>query len=513
VQGSEVELKLAFSRDDFPRLRAWSRLGTAKRVDRLESTYYDTSDLRLRRAGAELRVRRVGRRFIQTMKTAGEDVGGVRRRGEWESPVAAMGPELAALDNDEAVQILDGIVVSNLQPIFQSRVRRTRQSIDVAEGVPARVEIALDEGEILTAGGLTLPVSEVELELKEGAPEALYMLASELRQLAPVQLESRSKADRGYALLGADFGDAVSAPDLTLTPEMTVEEALAGIIRHCLAHLRGNERIVVVGESPKAVHQMRVSMRRLRSGLQLFRKQIPDPDYRHFEGEIRWLGECLGEVRNWDVFRAETLQRASPALEEAERAALDAGAALRRDRLFAELRATIASPRYTALVLDLGAWTTRCGWRNQPVDEETARLFVPIGEAAGEILDRRRRIARKRGAGFAKLDGGERHKLRIALKKLRYAGEFLRCLYDEKKARRYLKLASALQDRLGIANDVETAERLVQDLGADSDATLAQAAGKLLGWHRRGLADADHGIRREWRDFRAARPFWRGHKA
>jgi inorganic triphosphatase YgiF len=513
VQGREVELTLAFSRDDLARLRAWPRLGTAKRPDELDSTYYDTADLRLRRAGAELRVRRVGQRFVQTMKTIGKNVGGIRQRGEWESSVAAMSPDIAALDNEEAVQILDGIRASDLQPIFQSRVRRIRQSIDVTEGEPARVEIAVDEGEILTAGGLAVPISGVELELMEGGPEALYLLASELRQLAPVQLESRSEADRGYALLGAEPGDAVSAPDLTLPPEMTVEEVLAAIIQHCLAHLRANERVIAVGESPRAVHQMRVSMRRLRSGLQLFRKQIPETDYRHFEGEIRWLGERLGEVRNWDVFRAETLQRAAPALEEAECTALDAGAALRRDRLFAELRATIASPRYAALVLDLGAWTTRRGWRNQPVDEKTARLFLPIGEVAGEILDRRRRTARKRGARFAKLGAGERHKLRIALKKLRYTGEFLLCLYDEKKARRYLKRASALQDRLGTANDVATAERLVQELGADGDATLAQAAGKLLGWHRRGLADADDGIRREWRHFRAAQPFWRKHKS
>jgi triphosphatase len=509
VYGSEVELKLAFRREDLAHLRQWPRLDSPKRAEQFESTYYDTADLRLRRAGTELRVRRIGRRFVQTVKTVGEDVGGIRRRGEWETDVAGMSPELGSLSDQVPAVLRDGIAADELQPVFQSRVRRTRQNIALnGGGETTQVEIALDEGEIVTPAGLTLPITEVELELKDGSPRGLYDLALELRDIAPAQLESRSKSERGYALIGAEPDEPVAAPELALLPDMTVEQTLAAIVGHCLAHLRANERIVAAAESPRAVHQMRVSLRRLRSGLQLFRKQLPDADYQRFVAEIRWLGAALGRVRNWDVFCADVLPDAAPALTPAESAALEAGATARRAEAFAELREIIASPRYTGLLLELGAWTMRRDWRNQPISEEATRLFAPIDATADRLLEQLRRKAKKRGAGFDHLSSRERHSLRIALKKLRYAGEFFIALYDEKEVRRYLGKVVALQDRLGSANDVETAEHLVHEIGASGMPNVAQGAGKLLGWHRRGLAEAHSEIGRTWRRLRRADPFW-----
>ena len=67
--GREVELKLAVDPADLPAL---SRLlGPEAPAQRLESVYYDTEGLRLARAGFGLRVRRQGRRQIQTINTQG----------------------------------------------------------------------------------------------------------------------------------------------------------------------------------------------------------------------------------------------------------------------------------------------------------------------------------------------------------------------------------------------------------------------------------------------------------
>jgi len=73
VAPREIELKLAFDPADGARLKR--HLGrTFRRQSRsrqtLVSVYFDTPDLRLRAAGMTLRVRREGRRMVQTIKSA-----------------------------------------------------------------------------------------------------------------------------------------------------------------------------------------------------------------------------------------------------------------------------------------------------------------------------------------------------------------------------------------------------------------------------------------------------------
>ena len=97
---------------------------------------------------------------------------------------------------------LDGAVdPDDLRPVFATRVRRTVQRLETTDhaGRPSLIEAALDVGGI-EANGASLPIAEVELELLEGSPEALYALALELDALAPLRLETRSKSARGYAL-------------------------------------------------------------------------------------------------------------------------------------------------------------------------------------------------------------------------------------------------------------------------------------------------------------------------
>jgi triphosphatase len=47
-------------------------------------------------------------------------------------------------------------------------------------------------------------LSEVELELKSGDPAAIYDVALRLLDVAPLRIETRSKAERGYRQLVAD---------------------------------------------------------------------------------------------------------------------------------------------------------------------------------------------------------------------------------------------------------------------------------------------------------------------
>src|SRR5262249_28564085 len=123
----EIELKLALAPDLVGALRRDPLLSTQalKRpvTRRLFSVYYDTPELELSRAGMALRVRRVGKRFIQTLKVAGTVGGGLHHYGEHEQPVAADRPDLALITDPALKRFLTKKKVAHrLVPVFSTDI-------------------------------------------------------------------------------------------------------------------------------------------------------------------------------------------------------------------------------------------------------------------------------------------------------------------------------------------------------------------------------------------------------
>lgn len=516
MSAQEIELKLRVAPDDMPRLRAAKRLADSAGKagsKMLDSTYFDTDDLRLQAQGLSLRVRKQGRSFVQTLKSAPTGQGGALRRGEWETPVSGDQPDLSALpDPSVLLDAVGPLEAAALRPVFSTHVRRSVRLLTPADGV--EVEVAIDEGEIRTPSGRTLPLSELELELKAGTDTApLYALAQALNETVPLRVETRTKSERGYDLaagLGARWS---KASRLELSPEITVEQALAGIVRHCIGHMVANEAVALEGVESEGVHQMRVALRRLRSALSLFKPFLPPEQLDRLVAEVKWLAGSLGAARDWDVFLEELLVPVLQAFPgDAGLAALEEAAGECRRRGYAGVRAAVDSPRYTALLLTLGAWVDGRGWRDQPVSEHSAMLLQPVLDMADRMLSKRHRQARRRGRGFARLAAADRHQLRIALKKLRYAAEFFRSLYDPKPVRRYLDDLAALQDTLGHLQDVATVTKLVgqveAELGDAAPAGWQRGAGMVIGWHGHGLQAREPQIVRDWEAFADTKPFW-----
>src|SRR5581483_2236826 len=162
----------------------------------LVSTYFDTPDRALNRGKMALRVRKRGRRFVQTVKAeAGDDIAA---RGEWEDAIAEPDPDLAAPQSGARLQqILNGAA---LEPLFTTTVRRTMARLAPLPGT--LIEVAIDEGEIRAGdGAISEPIAELELELKSGESAALYDMALRFLEVAPLRIETQSKAERGYRLL------------------------------------------------------------------------------------------------------------------------------------------------------------------------------------------------------------------------------------------------------------------------------------------------------------------------
>ena len=195
---TELEIKLTVTEPAQQRSRNWLlALPKAEKgpLKTLVNRYYDTPDAALNQAKAALRVRQVGDRYIQTLKTRGEFVNGAHNRQEWEW--ALPGPELD-LSLLEQTPLHNQVDLSDLRLAFETNFQR--QEIILKDG-NNEIEVAVDSGQIL-GGGQARPLHEVEFELKAGNADCLMRQASKLAEQVPVFLNLVSKAEQGYCLAG-----------------------------------------------------------------------------------------------------------------------------------------------------------------------------------------------------------------------------------------------------------------------------------------------------------------------
>jgi inorganic triphosphatase YgiF len=517
--GAEIELKLAVPAEKLARLSRAPKMlalvgsapGSRKRY---VTTYFDTPDRRLAEAELALRVRRDGRRRIQTVKTAAQPMTAGLARGEWEREIVGEAPVIddvwLAEIGDKAVRKLlaKTKVRGRLSPLFTTDFRR--QAWRVHYGA-SDIELAFDKGEIAAGKGV-VPIAEIELELKAGDPTDLYGLAREIAEIVPAVVESRSKAERGYALLAkrANEGRAVRARPLDLGTQPTVADAFIQIGRSCFRHLRANESLVRGKPFVEGVHQLRVALRRLRSALAAFRDVLPEDERKRMSEELRWIASSCGQARDWDVFRTQLLKPLAEHLDDDPAlAGVSAAAERLRKRAYAEVSATLASPRLTAALLDVEAWWEKGAWARSM----GAWAKLPAGEFAAATLKKLHRKAASLGAQLADLEEVELHELRIRCKKLRYAAEFFRGIFPRKSAETYLEALADVQEHLGSLNDAVVAKTLLAKLGKSSRdlpaAVLAHADGIVTGWvAARVKADLDE-LPDVWVEFERRKPFWK----
>jgi inorganic triphosphatase YgiF len=500
----EIELKLLADDHAMRRLRRLPWLKAMQRgpatTRELRSVYFDTPDRQLSLAGVALRVRSIGRKRLQTVKTAGTALGGAFDRGEWETPISGDIPDATALAATDLADVFTAELVAALEPALTTEFKRSAVTVDF-QG--AAVEIAFDRGEIVAGDG-RLPIGEVELELLSGPRTALYDLAQRLHAAAPLRVGHTNKAERGFRLLDGAPLHPRKWSGSTVNHGMSAAAAFQAIIRGCMDHLAANEECLLATGAAEAVHQIRVALRRLRSAMSLFGTLIAGPDTEALKDELRWLLKQLGPARDTDVFLSEIIDPVLAVFSrEPALAALHRAFAEEKAEHYRSAFAALNSPRFTSLLLGLGQWVEGGAWLTADGDHTDA-LARPIETLANELLERRDRKLNKAGRKLGKLSPEQRHVVRILGKKLRYALEFFAPLYSDKRSRRALEALAELQERLGVLNDIAVAEqRLNLHRDAAGNAHHGWAAGLVVGWHsaqtRKLLKQAEEEWRR-WAD-------------
>ncbi|GIQ77505.1 inorganic triphosphatase [Bradyrhizobium sp. RD5-C2] len=505
---AEIELKLLAPQGSLEKLREAACIVQHARnrgaFHRLETVYYDTPERLLFQHGMSLRVRRSGKSFIQTLKLSSNGAQPLRRR-QWEMPIEGITPDLARFPADEVGDPVAGLSNDGLVPVFATKVRRHARQLDLPD---ASVEIAFDEGTI-EADARQEVLSEIELELKSGNAGVLFDLGTQLLDAAPLQIGTRSKAERGYAL-AFDVAPSATKADLSgITADLVVDDVIALLVGSCWHHLLKNHAVAEQGSDPEGVHQMRVALRRLRTICALFRRDIPAPAFLAINSEAKWLMRQLGKARDWDVFAGTTITRLVSAVPDIDLDGLRKAVEQRQKSSYGTLQSVLADPRCSRFLLSLGHLVERRSWRNEIDSEALAVLSQPMPVLADQILERLHRKTLKRGARFRRLDINAQHNLRINLKKLRYAAEFFLPLYaSHAPAKRYVKRLAGLQNSLGRVCDIGSTRVLLHTIAQDDQPALHLGIGAMAGWLARDQIAVAKALRKSWRRFKTTPAFW-----
>ena len=506
----ETELKLELDAIQVARLRRHPLWRQAQSVAtrKLHSIYYDTPELDLWRAGVALRVRRVGRQWVQTIKSGGRVVAGLHEREETEHAVRTSQPDFSVLSGEALIAPLavPGLL-ERLQPVFITDFSRASRILKPAPDVV--IEASIDRGHI-TNGRDTEPLCELELEVKTGPAWRAFQVALHLLESIPMRIEQRSKAERGFAIALAQPKVPRKTARSPVTAVMSGNEAFAALVQSCLQHYAVNQRGMLAGGDIEYLHQMRVALRRLRCVLDTYAPLLGEAQLQQPVGELRWLAGMLGQARDWDVFHAEVLPSIVaryPA--HAGMVSLARVAAQLRHTANRNARLAVTSMRGQGLLLKLAGWCSAQTWRETLTAAQRNDLDRPVRDWAQAVLAARQRKVRKRGRHFGSLTPEGLHRLRIAAKKLRYGIEFFASLYDDGRAQRLRLILGALQDALGANNDAVTVAQLaVRATRNLSGPSADEARGILFGWSA-GLQDAGaRGLHGVWKEYLAAKEFW-----
>jgi CHAD domain-containing protein len=286
-----------------------------------------------------------------------------------------------------------------------------------------------------------------------------------------------------------------------LAPDTSPDAALRRIVGECQADVLKYRAIVLASRRPLGIHQTRVALRRMRAALGLFRRAVAGPleqrQLRALAAEARWLaGEC-GAARDLHVFLTETVEDPPAALKRI---------ANRLARVHLErARAALSGARFAAFGAQVAAFV------------ETPSIGTGRLDSFGrEMLDRRHARVARRGRRLAALDGEGLHRLRIAIKKLRYAATFLQPAFgarsfDSGRTKAYIEATVRLQGALGALNDRDVAARMLADIAAAARPTepVESMLRTLARQARSGDKRRRRRLQRAWKRFEKAGRFWR----
>ena len=278
---------------------------------------------------------------------------------------------------------------------------------------------------------------------------------------------------------------------------MRPQQAFRAILSDCVAQISANAALLRVGRSVEGLHQLRVAFRRLDVALGAFGREFKQGWLEELRGRGKILSGRLAPARDLDVFVEKLLEQ--PVAEGFDQ--LRRRTESVRDAAWEAVHSCVTGADFEAFVDDMAALASS----ELPL---TRQRRLP--KTAARMLDRQMAQVTRRGKAARLREEAQMHRLRIALKKLRYMAEFFAPLYAKKDVRHYLKQLRGLQNLLGDLNDVANVRDVVGQVmqGGDAPPAASFAAGLVVGRTSAQTPRAVKQALKRYRRFRKVEPFW-----
>lgn len=525
--------------------------GGAARASQFEDRYVDTSDGAMARAGFAVRIRQSGRGTVVSVKALArtEGVGGSVRREELEGPADRTAGPLEWPASDARSLVLE--LAGDAPLVEVVTIRQLRRKRVVRDG-DTRVELSLDEVDVVARSRVVDRFVELEAELVKGSEERLAALAEVFSADPGLAVSTGSKLEAALAVLGAgnDAGrrdaaasgngrhamaakiagsvvperhdvvpsssDEVAEPAAVAeaighglvvgkTPGVTVDDHVAEagrkVMRFHLARMIAREAGVRSGHDLEDVHGMRVATRRQRAAWRVFGEAFRPGRTKRYRSGLRDVAARLGAVRDLDVLveAADAYRADLPVTEQRAMEPLLADWRAHRDDARVLLIRELDSDGYRRWLDDYRDFVRTEG-----------ALVLPVGPTQPHRI--RDTTASRIWKAYEQVRGYEAvlrwadvetlHELRIAGKWLRYSLEFVREALGDGSAPLIVRV-TALQDHLGLLNDADVAASMARTFlvehAGDLSGVESAAIGRYLVSREREIARLRRSVGPAWR--------------
>ena len=479
TKSSEFEVKLLFPDNKLEPIEQWIISKGGVRRQHLQAAYIDTPHFLLTQAGIAFRLRKEGRKWIQTLKVSTNNP---LERLEHNIVLEATGNAIPKWDldlhhHDKSGQLLKKrlpkLKADDLQICYQTDIWRRRAVIKTPQG---ELEYALDRGSIyslIPGSSTSTPVQELEIELKEGDSHEVLNHVQKIIKRYGAFIDTRSKSERGYLLAsGLEFSPPARAKFISLKGVGDNREIISRLINSCMQQVLANQSVLNTEfkHYPEYLHQLRVGLRRLKTLLKYLEAGntcIGDEWIAVFKRVFGALGQYRDNDYVSHILNPTLLSLGGPEIKLDDIAELPSPSCITGNKEFQLLLVKLMSLGL-AQATPIGA----------PVEDGSAKEGKAIfKKKIAKMLNSRFRFISNQAPKFASLQDEEIHSMRKKMKFMRYSLEFFRDYCIKKAYPKFLKALTVTLDYFGLFNDICVAIDRIESR-AKSDPSLLFA----LGW-------------------------------
>lgn len=286
---------------------------------------------------------------------------------------------------------------------------------------------------------------------------------------------------------------------LKLNRKMGADQAFRAILADCLGAASAQAGVLRAGRSVPALHHLRVALRRLEVMLDAFGEAFAQDWFADLRSRAKAISARLAPARDLDVFVEDLWP--DVARDGGDFIALRRDVEALRDAAWAAAEACLASEDFSHLLDDVAALSQ--SRLSIGTDDSLKRVARGLLKTAAKRVEKRGRKARG-------MEERDLHRLRIALKKLRYLAQAFAPLYAKTAVKPYLAAVKRLQAELGHVNDIVHARTAIAELLRQGVAAeIGFSAGLFAGHYAAGRERHVRRALKRYGAFAGMKRFWK----